>query len=197
MKIRYLALLAMVSSLSLGAVVACANPCASKTATTSEVDPCASKGDPCASKADPCASKADPCASKNDPCASKGDPCAGKTQSSIGGPLAAELHGKPVVVDVFATWCSACENIAPTLSQLKEDYEGEVNFVVLDVSDRTTTAAAEAKAKELGLKEFLKAHKAQTGTLTIIEPETGKILTQHRNNPSLEAYTTVLDTALN
>ncbi|MBE9201519.1 MULTISPECIES: thioredoxin domain-containing protein [unclassified Nodularia (in: cyanobacteria)] len=131
---------------------------------------------------------------QSNPCASK-NPCAAKAKT-VGGPLAQEIQDKPVLVDVFASWCSACKNIAPTLSQLEKDYEGKVHFVVLDVSDKATTAQAEAKAKELGLSEFLSANKSQTGMLTIVEPKTGKILAQHRNNPNLADYKTVLDTAL-
>ncbi|MCC5897332.1 MAG: redoxin domain-containing protein [Phormidium sp. BM_Day4_Bin.17] len=178
MKVRYLANISIASILGLGLAFGCANPCAGQDAPAGVTDPCA--GDPCAG---------DPCA--GDPCA--GDPCAGNSYASVGGPLASELHGKPVVVDVFATWCAACENIAPTLAQLKQDYDETVSFVILDVSDRSTTAEAEAKAKELGLQEFLEANKSQTGMLTIVEPETGRILAQHRNNPNLEDYTTVLD----
>lgn len=139
-----------------------------------------------------------PCAAKTKTSASTGtevqaNPCASKA-NLVGAPLT-QLQGKPVVVDVFATWCPACKNIAPTLSQLKKDYEGKVHFVVLDVSDKSTTAEAEAKAKQLGLSQFLAANKAQTGLLTIIDPATGKILAQHRNNPNLADYKTVLDTA--
>jgi len=131
---------------------------------------------------------------KSNPCASK-NPCAAKAKS-VGGTLAQKIQDKPVLVDVFASWCPACKNIAPTLSQLEKDYEGKVHFVVLDVSDKATTDEAEAKAKELGLSEFLSANKSQTGMLTIVEPKTGKILAQHRNNPNLADYKTVLDTAL-
>ena len=116
--------------------------------------------------------------------------------SSVGGPLAKKLHGKPVVVDIYASWCPACKNIAPTLSQLKRDYAGKVHFVVLDVSDRSSTARSEAIAKELGLSNFFAANKTQTGALTIVEPSTGKILSQHRNNANKSTYTRVLDAAL-
>ncbi len=128
----------------------------------------------------------------------KVDPCAGKKLSaaSIGGALAKKLQGKPVVVDVYASWCPACKNIAPTISQLEQKYAGKVEFVVLDVSDKSTTATAEAKAKELGLSKFLTENKTQTGSLTIVDPATGNILTQHRNNPDLTAYTKVLDAAI-
>ena len=128
----------------------------------------------------------------------KVDPCAGKRVStaSVGGPLAKKIQGKPVVVDVYASWCPACKNIAPTIAQLQQKYAGKVEFVVLDVSDKSTTATAEAKAKELGLSKFLTENKSQTGSLTIIDPATGNILAQYRNNPDLMAYTQVLDAAV-
>ncbi|WP_434686603.1 thioredoxin family protein [Pseudanabaena minima] len=184
MKIKYLASLAAIALLSTGVFIACATPEASKdnAATTTTV----TKPDPCAAK------KADPCAAK------KADPCAAKSSSgaSVGGPLAQKLQGKPVVVDVYASWCPACKNIAPTVSELKKEYDGKVEFVVLDVSDKTTTAAAEATAQELGLSKFLAENKTQTGSLTIVDPTTGKILAQHRNNADKMAYTKVLDAAL-
>ena len=200
MKIKYLASLAAIALLSTGVFIACATPEASKdnaatTTTATKPDPCAAK------KADPCAAKkADPCAAKKaDPCAAKkADPCAAKSSSgaSIGGPLAQKLQGKPVVVDVYASWCSKCQNIAPTVSELKKEYDGKVEFVVLDVSDKATTAAAEATAQELGLSKFLAENKTQTGSITIVDPATGKILAQHRNNADKMTYTKVLDAAL-
>lgn len=216
MKIRYFSTLAVVMLVaSLGTIMGCAQPCAAKNDTpaassasqvvdpcagkanpcAAKADPCAGKANPCAAKADPCASKANPCAAKADPCASKANPCAGKMATLA--PLAPELQGKPVVVDVFATWCAACKNIAPTLARLETEYEGIVNFVVLDVTDKSTLAEAEAKAAKLGLTEFLAANKSQTGMLTIIDPDSGTILAQHRNNPNFADYQTVLDAALN
>ena len=199
MKIQYLSTLAVVSLLSFGAITGCSGSAKTDTSaspsTTVQADPCAAKANPCASKADPCASKANPCASKADPCASKANPCASKAKT-VGGPLAQQLQGKPVLVDIYASWCPACKNIAPTLSQLEQQYAGKVEFVVLDVTDKATTAEAEAKAQELGLSDFLAANKAQTGTLTIVDPATGQILAQHRNNANLADYTTVLDAAL-
>ncbi len=170
MKIKYLALLATVSLLSIGAL---AKP---------EV------GSRILSEVFGTQALANPCAAKTNPCAAKG--------KTVGGPLAQTLQGKPVVVDIYASWCPACKNIAPTLSQLKQQYAGKVHFVVLDVSDRSTTAKSEAKAKQLGLSRFFAAHKTQTGSLTIVDPATGKILAQHRNNSSKSDYTRVLDSAL-
>ena len=199
MKVNYLATLAAITILSTGAATVVTHPQAALKVVSAALEskamanPCASKKNPCASKTNPCASKKNPCASKKNPCASKANPCAGK---SVGGPLSKSLQGKPVVVDVYASWCPACKNIAPTLSQLKQQYAGKVHFVVLDVTDKSSTAKSEAKAKELGLSKFFAENKTQTGSLTIIDPATGKILSQYRNNPDKTAYTTVLDQAI-
>ena len=171
MKINYLATLAAIAVLSTGAATVAPHPHTALKVLSAALE-----------------SKA-----MANPCASKTNPCAGKT---VGGPLSKSLQGKPVVVDVYATWCSACKNIAPTVSQLKQQYAGKVHFVVLDVTDKASTAKSEAKAKELGLSKFFEANKTQTGSLTIVDPKTGKILAQERNNPDKKAYSKVLDQAI-
>jgi thiol-disulfide isomerase/thioredoxin len=115
---------------------------------------------------------------------------------NVGGALASQLQGKPVVVDIYASWCPACRNVAPTLSQLRQQYEDSVHFVVLDVTDRTTTNQAENRARELGLGQFFEANRSQTGMIAIIDPVTGNILAQYRNNANVADYTSVLDAAL-
>jgi thiol-disulfide isomerase/thioredoxin len=171
MKVNYLATLAAIAILSTGAATVATHPQASLKVLSAALE-----------------SKA-----MANPCAGKKNPCAGK---SVGGPLSKSLQGKPVVVDVYASWCPACKNIAPTLSQLKQQYAGKVHFVELNVTDKSSTAKSEAKAKELGLSKFFAENKTQTGSLTIIDPATGKILSQYRNNPDKTAYTTVLDQAI-
>jgi thiol-disulfide isomerase/thioredoxin len=110
--------------------------------------------------------------------------------------LAKELQGKPVVVDVYASWCPSCKNIAPTLSTLKQEYKGKANFVVLDVTDKATSKATEEKVKKLGLSSFFKANKSKTSTVAVIDPATGKIIKQFQNNPDKADYKTVLDEAI-
>jgi thiol-disulfide isomerase/thioredoxin len=99
-------------------------------------------------------------------------------------------------VDVFATWCAGCKNIAPTLSQLKQEYSGKVNFVVLDVSDKAKLKETQAMAQRLGLGKFLEANKSQTSTVAIVDPGTGNILALYKNNPNKADYTKIIETAL-
>ncbi len=100
---------------------------------------------------------------------------------NVGGALAKELQGKPVVVDIYASWCSKCKNIAPTLSQLKQQYQGKAHFIVFDVTNKPSLVSHKLKPK-LGLGDFLRQNKSQTGSVTIISPSNGKILGEYRNN---------------
>jgi thiol-disulfide isomerase/thioredoxin len=114
----------------------------------------------------------------------------------LAGGLAAELQGKPVVVDIYASWCPACKNVAPTLEKLKKEYAGKANFVVLDVSDKAAIAKSIARAKELGLDKFLAKNQNQTGLIAVFDPATGKILTEQRDEPEIATYKKPLDTLI-
>jgi len=41
-------------------------------------------------------------------------------------------NGKPTVVDFWAPWCENCKLAAPTLNKIEEEYEGKVNFVMIN-----------------------------------------------------------------
>jgi thiol-disulfide isomerase/thioredoxin len=111
-------------------------------------------------------------------------------------PLAKKLQGKPVVVDIYATWCPGCKNIAPTLSQLRQQYGTKASFVVFNVSDAKTTKTSIKMAKELGLTSFFNANKSKTSTVAIIDPATGKIMKQFQNNAEITDYSSILDRAI-
>ncbi len=120
-------------------------------------------------------------------------PTVAKPIAAAGG-LAIELQGKPVVVDIYASWCPACKNVAPTLAQLKKEYASKANFVVLDVSNKDSTAKATARAKELGLDKFLAKNISQTGLIAIIDPATSKVIAEERDDAEIATYKKPLDT---
>jgi len=41
-------------------------------------------------------------------------------------------NGKPTVVDFWAPWCGNCKSFAPTLAAIEKEYEGRVNFVMVN-----------------------------------------------------------------
>jgi thiol-disulfide isomerase/thioredoxin len=110
--------------------------------------------------------------------------------------LARELQGKPVVVDIYASWCPACQNIAPTLSKVKQQYAGKANFIVFDVSNRGSSRSAQAQAKQLGLESFFQSNKSQTSLVAIIDPKTGAVIQEFRGNGEFRDYQAALNQAI-
>lgn len=54
--------------------------------------------------------------------------------------LLAQLHGKPVVVNIWASWCRPCVREAPELAAVASDYQGRVQFVGIDIEDQHAAA---------------------------------------------------------
>jgi cytochrome c biogenesis protein CcmG/thiol:disulfide interchange protein DsbE len=61
-----------------------------------------------------------------------------------------EQRGKPVLVEVFASWCSVCRRAAPTLSEVaRAPRQREVRFVGVSVDERSEDARAVAREWEI------------------------------------------------
>lgn len=58
----------------------------------------------------------------------------------------------PVVVDIWATWCGPCKQIAPILEQLANEYAGRVKVVKIDAdtNPEAVTAAGVTSIPTLG-----------------------------------------------
>ncbi len=54
--------------------------------------------------------------------------------------LIAELAGTPVVVNVWGSWCPPCRVEAPDLAEVSREFEGEVQFVGVDIEDTRPAA---------------------------------------------------------
>ncbi|GAA0036901.1 thioredoxin [Brevibacterium metallidurans] len=58
----------------------------------------------------------------------------------------------PVVVDIWATWCGPCKQVAPILDELSEEYAGRVKIVKVDAdaNPEVVTAAGVTSIPTLG-----------------------------------------------
>ncbi len=61
----------------------------------------------------------------------------------------------PVVVDIWATWCGPCKQVAPILDELSEEYAGRVKIVKVDAdaNPEVVTAAGVTSIPTLGSTE--------------------------------------------
>lgn len=70
----------------------------------------------------------------------------------LGGPgtvSLASLRGHPVVVDFFASWCTACQGELPGLATVSEELKGRVTFAGVD-SEETGDGLAMARRYGIG-----------------------------------------------
>ena len=51
-------------------------------------------------------------------------------------PKVALQNNKPTFLEFYAEWCEVCKEMAPKVSELKEEYEKDINFVFLNVDNQ-------------------------------------------------------------
>lgn len=66
--------------------------------------------------------------------------------------LGTYLHGKPAVLEFWATWCPLCKQMEPAMESARMKYAGRVTFVSVGVKDNQTAAKqkAYAESKHIG-----------------------------------------------
>ena len=66
--------------------------------------------------------------------------------------LGSYLHGKPAVLEFWATWCPLCKQLEPQMQAAREKYADRVAFVSVGVKDNQTPEKqrAFAESKHLG-----------------------------------------------
>jgi thioredoxin-like negative regulator of GroEL len=51
-------------------------------------------------------------------------------------PEIALTNNKPTFLEFYAEWCEVCKEMAPQVSDLKDEYEKDINFVFLNVDNQ-------------------------------------------------------------
>ena len=46
-----------------------------------------------------------------------------------------KMSALPVLLDFYAEWCQPCQELAPTVAELAEEYEGRIKVCMVDVDE--------------------------------------------------------------
>ena len=91
-----------------------------------------------------------------------------------------------LVVKFHADWCGNCLAMGSSFEDLQEIFkEKNIEFVKFDLTDKGTTAKAEAKAKQIGISNILDDNR-KTGFILIIDNLTKEILYKLTKNDSVD-----------
>jgi len=79
-------------------------------------------------------------------------------------------HAVPTIVKIHADWCGKCAAIDPAWKRVEKELDEDARVVVFDVTDKKTTRAAAALAKEIGFGKFFAQNKTKTGLVAVFPP---------------------------
>ena len=65
-------------------------------------------------------------------------------------------QGKPVVLDVWATWCGPCKMVGPIIEQLSTEYADRVVIGKVDVEDEADDLVSQFGIRNVPTVVFLK-----------------------------------------
>lgn len=106
-----------------------------------------------------------------------------------------KLAKGPMVVFIHATYCQTCAKVRPIYNELEKEFRDKVQFVSLDVSDKSTRKESQRLAKSLGLGGFLSGYEDQFPCIGIFK-NPKKLIKEVYGVKSKEEYAGFIQKAL-
>ena len=100
----------------------------------------------------------------------------------LGGTVAPNLRGKPLIVRIHADWCAECQTTLPDFVAFAGSFKNRINVIDIDVTDGKTSTIAAALAQRSGLRAYYEKRKAQPLTVAFIDPDANVVVAELRGN---------------
>ncbi len=100
----------------------------------------------------------------------------------------AQVHSKPLVVQVHADWCGTCKLLEPTWARIRNELGERARIVDLDVSNKAAVAQSRAEAKRLGIGDFFRKYGGRTGTIAVLDGRTREPVRVFRGERDFSKY---------
>jgi thiol-disulfide isomerase/thioredoxin len=110
-----------------------------------------------------------------------------------------EFKGKPLIINVWASWCGPCRAEMASLEHLADRYNGkQINIIGVSTDDSVHAAAAFIKQANLTFDNYLDKKRllenmlgANTIPLTILIDANGRVLKKFRGAYEWDSSTTI------
>lgn len=103
---------------------------------------------------------------------------------------------KPLFVTITSDCCYTCKKLAPVLEELQAEYDGQVEFITLNISSRDQIEEANQMAREYGIDEFFNKNKSSIPKVGIFCPGGTKVKKEFLAETRKEAYENELNKLL-
>lgn len=118
-----------------------------------------------------------------------------------------EFYGKPIIINIWATWCGPCQMELPHFNEACQKYGDKIQFIMLDLTDGSyeTRDGTIAFAENMGysfplffdeMGEGSQAYDVQAIPLTIVINAYGRIVDSHLGSMSSEELQALIDKVL-
>ena len=108
-------------------------------------------------------------------------------------------RGKPLIINVWASWCGPCRDEMGSLEQLAKHFGGkQLNIIGISTDDDASAAAAAIKSSKLTFRNYLDHDLilenmlgADTIPLTILVDKNGRVLKKIRGSQAWDNATSI------
>ena len=107
----------------------------------------------------------------------------------------AYYSSKPLLVEISTQWCFACKMLKPTIEELARQYNGRVEFILLDATNDETIEQAKRIAENYGIRDYFDSHRNAFPTVGVFS-NSGSLEKFILGANGKEAYVQVLDSLL-